>query len=89
MLRIHSIPDRNQSKLSKCSCCNGLLIHNYSAILLLLLQNLIADLYKKTDFENLKVIDCDFSTKWSPNSKIFAMVQFPGGTKFVLCAKSL
>ena len=89
MLRIHSIPDRNQSNLSVCNCCNGLLIHNYSAIPLLLLKNLIAGLYKKADFENLKVIDCDFSTKWSPNSTIFAMVRFPGGTKFVLCAESL
>ena len=70
MLRIHPIPDRTQSKFSVCNCFNGLLIHNYSAVLLLPLKNLIAvlykdklDLYKKADCENLKVIDCDFSTK--------------------------
>ena len=44
---------------------------------------------KKADFENLKVIGCDFSTKWSQYSTIFALVRFSGGTKFVLCAESL
>ena len=55
--------------------------HNYSAIPPLLLKNLIADLYKKTEFENINVIDCDFSTKSSQNSTIFAMLRFPGGYK--------
>ena len=41
---------------------------------------------KNGDFENPKVINCEFSTKSIPerNSTVFSIVRFPGGTKTVL-----
>ena len=44
---------------------------------------------KKGDFENLKVINRDFSTKSVPNSTVFSIVRFPGGAKTVLSGDPL
>ena len=44
---------------------------------------------KKRDFENPKVINCDFSTKLAPNSTVFSIVRFLGGAKTVLSGNPL
>ena len=44
---------------------------------------------KKGDFENPKVIYCDFILNQSPLSTIFAIVRFPGSPKLVLSGDPL